>query len=155
MTVSSTQTPLDRSGHLVNLHVAGDVAGARQEAGVMLAGRVELAGHGRNVVELQDFQGRADGQPLAVAGQAHRLVEAAEVRIDDAPVGPQHHQLAGLVGRHQQGNAQVGRPQFIALDVEVGGMSTEELLAAQCTWSAGVTQVCPSRQAVLFVLGWR
>jgi hypothetical protein len=45
--------------------------------------------------------------------------------------------------------------QFIALDVEVGGMSTEELLAAQSTWSAGVSQVCPSRHAVYFVLGWR
>src|SRR5437870_2709347 len=45
--------------------------------------------------------------------------------------------------------------QYIALDVAVSGMSTEELLAAQQTWSAGISQVCPSRFAVYFVLGWR
>jgi hypothetical protein len=45
--------------------------------------------------------------------------------------------------------------QYIALDVEVGGRSTEELLAGQRTWSAGLSEVCPSRHAVYFVLGWR
>jgi hypothetical protein len=44
---------------------------------------------------------------------------------------------------------------YIALDIEVGGMSTEELLAGQRTWSAGVSEVCLSRHAVYFVLGWR
>jgi hypothetical protein len=45
--------------------------------------------------------------------------------------------------------------QYIAIDVEVSGMETEELLASQRTWSMGITQVCPSRYAVYFVLGWR
>lgn len=45
--------------------------------------------------------------------------------------------------------------RYIALDVEVGGMSTEELLAAQRIWSAGLSGVCPSPHAVYFVLGWR
>jgi hypothetical protein len=45
--------------------------------------------------------------------------------------------------------------QYIAIDVEVSGMETEELLAGQRTWSTGITQVCPSRYAVYFVLGWR
>jgi hypothetical protein len=45
--------------------------------------------------------------------------------------------------------------RYIALDVEIGGMNTEQLLAAQRTWSAGLSQVCPSRHAVHFVLGWR
>jgi hypothetical protein len=45
--------------------------------------------------------------------------------------------------------------QYIALDVEVGGQGTEELLAGQRTWSAGISRVCPSRHAVYFVLGWR
>lgn len=45
--------------------------------------------------------------------------------------------------------------QFIALDIEVGGLSTEQLLAAQRAWSAGLPRVCPSRDAVYFVLGWR
>jgi hypothetical protein len=45
--------------------------------------------------------------------------------------------------------------QYIALDVEVGGRTTEELIAGQRIWSAGVGRVCPSRHAVYFVLGWR
>ncbi|SRR6266545_3396483 len=45
--------------------------------------------------------------------------------------------------------------QYIALDVEAGGQTTEELLAGQRIWSAGVPRVCPSRHAVYFVLGWR
>ncbi len=45
--------------------------------------------------------------------------------------------------------------QYIALDVEVSGRAAEELLAGQRVWSGGVSRVCPSRQAVYFVLGWR
>lgn len=45
--------------------------------------------------------------------------------------------------------------QYIALDAEVSGQSTEELLAGQRIWSAGISRVCPSRHAVYFVLGWR
>jgi len=45
--------------------------------------------------------------------------------------------------------------RYIALDVEVGGQTTEELLAGQHIWSAGIQRVCPSRHAVYFVLGWR
>jgi hypothetical protein len=45
--------------------------------------------------------------------------------------------------------------KYIALDVEVGGLTTEALLAAQRIWSAGLSHVCPSRHAVCFVLGWR
>jgi hypothetical protein len=45
--------------------------------------------------------------------------------------------------------------QYIALDVEVGDQATEELLAGQRLWSAGVGRVCPAHHAVHFVLGWR
>jgi hypothetical protein len=45
--------------------------------------------------------------------------------------------------------------QYIALDVEVGSQTTEQLLARQRAWSAGLSRVCPSRYAVYFVLGWR
>ena len=43
--------------------------------------------------------------------------------------------------------------QYIALDVEVGDRTTEELIAGQRIWSVGVARVCPSRHAVYFVLG--
>ena len=45
--------------------------------------------------------------------------------------------------------------QYIALDVEVGDLPAEEVLAGQRAWSAGIPGVCPSRHAVYFVLGWR
>jgi hypothetical protein len=45
--------------------------------------------------------------------------------------------------------------RYIALDVEAGSQTTEELLTGQRRWSAGVGRVCPSRHAVFFVLGWR
>jgi hypothetical protein len=45
--------------------------------------------------------------------------------------------------------------RYIAIDVEVGGKETEELLTGQRAWSAGISRVCPSRYAVYFVLGWR
>ena len=45
--------------------------------------------------------------------------------------------------------------RYIALDVEVGGQATVELLAGQRRWSTGISRVCPSRYAVYFVLGWR
>ena len=45
--------------------------------------------------------------------------------------------------------------QYIAFDVEVGGLTAEELMTGQRAWSAGISPVCPSRHAVYFVLGWR
>jgi len=45
--------------------------------------------------------------------------------------------------------------QYIALDIEAGGRTAEELLAGQRAWSAGIGRLCPSGQAVYFVLGWR
>ncbi len=44
---------------------------------------------------------------------------------------------------------------YIAIDVEAASKATEELLAGQRIWSAGVACICPSRYAVNFVLGWR
>ena len=52
-------------------------------------------------------------------------------------------------------DAEDERHHYIALDVEAGGLATEELLAGQRTWSAGIRRVCPSPHAVYFVLGWR
>jgi hypothetical protein len=45
--------------------------------------------------------------------------------------------------------------RYVTLDVEAGGQTTEELLAGQRSWSAGLGRVCPRRHAVYFVLGWR
>jgi hypothetical protein len=45
--------------------------------------------------------------------------------------------------------------QYVAVDVDASAMGAEELLAGQCRWSAGLSQVCSSRHAVYFVLGWR
>ncbi|HMC89831.1 MAG TPA: hypothetical protein VKI17_09790 [Gemmataceae bacterium] len=45
--------------------------------------------------------------------------------------------------------------RYIALDVDVGGETTDELLAGQRIWSSGVGRVCPPRHAVYFVLDWQ
>jgi hypothetical protein len=45
--------------------------------------------------------------------------------------------------------------RYVAIDVDVSGLSTDELLSGQRIWSAGVSRACPSRYAVYFVLGWR
>lgn len=45
--------------------------------------------------------------------------------------------------------------RYIALDVEAGDLTAEDLLAGQRVWSGGVGRICPSPQAVHFVLGWR
>jgi len=52
-------------------------------------------------------------------------------------------------------DAEDEKHRYIALDVEAGSQATEELLAGQRAWSAGLGRICPSRQAVCFVLGWR
>ena len=93
--------------HFVNLHVARHVGRARQVAGVVLAGRIELGGDGGHVAKLPHVDGRADRQPPAADGHAHRLVERAEVRVDDAAVGADDDELAGLIGRDQQRAAEL------------------------------------------------
>ena len=45
--------------------------------------------------------------------------------------------------------------QYIALDIEAGDRTAEELLAGQRVWSRGLGHACPPRLAVYFVLGWR
>ena len=52
-------------------------------------------------------------------------------------------------------DAEEKRHQYIALDVEVSGRTTKELLAGQRVWPTGIPRVCPSHHAVYFVLGWR
>ena len=94
-------------GHLVALDVAGDVAGAGQEAGVVAPRRVDPGRDGRDVDVLPDLDRRADGEPAAVEGQAHRGLEAPEVGVEVVPLVADHHQLAGLVGRHQQRGAEL------------------------------------------------
>ena len=73
----------------------------------MLVRRFELGRHGRHVAKLPDVDRRADRQPPAADGHAHRLVERAEVRVDHAAVGPHDDELAGLVGRHEQRAAEL------------------------------------------------
>ena len=45
--------------------------------------------------------------------------------------------------------------RYVALDIDASGRTAEELLAGQRVWSGGISRVCPSHQAVYFVLGWR
>ena len=91
-------------GHLVNEDVAGDVAGARQKAGVVPAGGFQAAGDVGDVAELPDLNGGAHGELGAAVGksQAHRGLERAVVRVEVVPLVADHNQFAGLVGGDQQ-----------------------------------------------------
>jgi hypothetical protein len=52
-------------------------------------------------------------------------------------------------------DAEDERHRYIAIDAEAGGYTADELLGGQRVWSEGISRVCPSRDAVYFVLGWR
>lgn len=85
---------------------------------------------------------------LAVAKGAYPYLEAM---IDLARQAFPNSTLRVSLGQDAEDEAH----RYIALDAEVCGPTTEELLAGQKIWSAGVPGVCPSRYAVYFVLGWQ
>ena len=86
----------------MNLNVAGGVRATGQKAGVVLTGGFQSRCDGGDVVKLPDLEPRPDGKPVAIEGDPHRHVKAAEVRVEAAFIGPQDDELAGLIGRHQQ-----------------------------------------------------
>ena len=94
----TNQSSLAPPGHLVDLDVAGAVAQSRQEAGVVSARGLQPASDRRDVVVLPDLSGRADGQPVSCASQAHRLVEPRKCVLRMSPSERSNHQLARLVG---------------------------------------------------------
>ena len=75
---------------------------------------------------------------------AHRLAEVAELGVDVVLVRPQHDQLAGLVGGHQQRDA-----ELIDEGGEVGGMDAEERRRRAVSAAAGGPVVSSLRSA-----GW-
>ena len=91
----------------MDLDIARDVAGAGQETGIVPAGRVELGGNSRNVHELPDLDLGADGQPVTGQSHAHRRLEGAEVGVEVAPLVADEHELAGLIGGHQERRAEL------------------------------------------------
>ena len=95
-------------------------------------------------MELPDFQERAHGQSIAGDRQPHRLAEVAEVGVDVVLVRPQHDQLAGLVGGHQQRDA-----ELIEEGGEVGGMDAAERRRRAVSAAAGGPLVPSLRSA-----GW-
>jgi hypothetical protein len=82
--------------------VAGDVAGARQVAGVVLASRLDPWGDVGGVAQEPDLVARAQGQPARVHGEAHGSLEGAYQRGEPTPDRPDDQQLVGLVGAHQE-----------------------------------------------------
>lgn len=96
----------------------------------------------------------------------HSLVVPREVRTFAAEKGVDRY-LGPVIELAQRafpaGNLAVSLGQdtedethrYIALDVEAGELTADELLAGQRVWSEGIARVCPSRQSVYFVLGWQ
>ncbi len=88
--------------HFMNLDVAGYVSGAGEVAGIVLAGRVELCGDSRNVAEFPDVDRGANREATGGDRHAHRFVECAEMRVDDAGVGAEDDQFASLVSGDEE-----------------------------------------------------
>ena len=109
---------------------------------------VLLAGYTRSTVTLSSPAITGDVQEFAVEKGVSRYLKAV---IDLVRQAFPSSALCVSLGQ----DAEDGTHRYIALDVEVGGETTEELLAGQHIWSSGVARVCPPRDAVYFVLGWR
>ena len=91
----------------MDLDVARDVAGSRQEAGVVPAGGLEPGGDGRDVDILPDLDRGADGQAVTGQGHAHGGLEDAEVGVEVVPFVADQDQLAGLIGGDQERTAEL------------------------------------------------
>lgn len=99
-------------GHLVDLHVAGRMATARQETGVVLKRGVfvfvefaEFRSNGGNVVELPNVDLTADCQFAAFDSQPHGLHEVAKVGVQNPAVISQDDQFPGLIGGDEHRSA--------------------------------------------------
>jgi hypothetical protein len=90
----------------------------------------------------------ADVEAFATEKGVRRYLDAA---IDLARQAFPASALSVSLGQDAEEEAH----RFVALDVETGDLTTEELLAGQTVWSTGLGGICPSRCAVYFVLGWR
>jgi len=90
----------------------------------------------------------ADVQAFAAEKGVSRYLNAA---IDLARLAFLSSAVCVSLGRDAEDESH----QYIALDVEAGGLTADQLLDGQLTWSAGLGRICPSPQAVYFVLGWR
>ena len=88
--------------HLVNLNIARDMCRAREITGIVLAGRIQLGGDGRDVTEFPNVDSSADREAAGGDGHAHWFVERAEMCVDDAGIGAKDHQLAGLIRRYEE-----------------------------------------------------
>ena len=91
--------------HLVNIDIAGDVAGARQVAGIVHAGRLDPRGDLRSVPQESDLVERFDRQPPSIHRQSHRPVEGADQCGWPATCGAGDQQFVGLVNIHQSRSA--------------------------------------------------
>ena len=94
--------------HFVDVDRAGDVAAPRQIDRVVPRRILQALGDRRHVAEFGDLDMRAEREALAVGGHAHRPVERTEMRVDRGAVGPQDHQLAGLIRADDEDNPRAG-----------------------------------------------
>jgi hypothetical protein len=83
----------------------------------------------------------------AARGVSHYLSAAIELARQAFPSS----ELCVSLGQDAEDDSH----QYVALDVKVGDQTTQGLVAGQRAWSSGIHRICPPRQAVYFVLGWR
>jgi hypothetical protein len=103
---------------LVDPDVAREVLVARQEAGVVLADRLDLRGHRRKVPIVEDLGPGADRDAPGRHGEPHRPGEVAEMGVELPGVVAGGDQLSGLVGRDDHRAVQLVQELREALRVD-------------------------------------
>ena len=105
----------------------------------MLLSRFQTVGNGGHIAIVPNRIRPADGQPARVDGNAHRFLEVSEVGVDPLPVKAHQDDLARLVGRDRQADAQLLQDSGHADRVD----TVQRLLGGRL-WVAGPT--IPGRQ---------
>ena len=98
-----------RPGQLVGLDLAGEVGGARQEAGVVAAGRLDAGGEVGGGVQEPDLGAGGDGDGVGLDGQPHGALEVVVRQRQLARRDADGDDLARLVGGHEQGDAELAQ----------------------------------------------
>jgi hypothetical protein len=113
-------------GDLVDVHLAGDVAGPRQIAGVVRADRRHLGGQARGVVEGPDLPFRGQRQPGRIDGQAHGPVKRPQQHRQSTVNDMKDDQLAGLIGGDQQRGLALAQQlhDLVGMDIAEGFLAS-------------------------------
>ena len=98
-----------RPGQLVGLDLAGEVGGARQEAGVVAAGRLDAGGEVGGGLRNQTWARAPTAMPSGLTASPMARSKLWYDRVSSPSRDADGDDLAGLVGGDEQGDAELGQ----------------------------------------------